>query len=362
MTFNRQLLIGVFLTIIIASGVYYYFQQNQLKDIKIGITVALSGSSAALGQDSRDGMIMASEELKDKGVSLSLIFEDDQYDIEKTVTAFNKLLYFDGIRYVVTFGSGNSLAICPLAKEKRVFQVAISSDPKVLEYEYTIKVGSDPNEFGKSLAEEVIRRDYKRIYIIVSNYPAIYAFIDEFQKREGIAGRVIGESKVDLSETDFKTVLLKAKESNPDSILLEIIPGRVGILAKQAREMGITVPLFAAGVFEDQTAIDTAGGALEGQWFVNPEVSASFIKRFQSRFNRIPGREATNGYDSIMLIGNAIKEVGDDPVKVNDYLHKILAFDSDSVVGGVRVEKGNFIKVNVVKIVKGDTFVVYSGP
>jgi len=347
----------VIILIVLVSALYLRIPKEN--EIKVGVTVALSGSAASLGQDAKDGMLMALEELESQGISLSLIYEDDQYDVEKTVSAFHKLVYVDRVKYIVTFGSGNSIAVCSLAEENEIFHIAIASDLQVLEYDFTIKVGSDPGEFGRALAEEVIRRGYQRIYVLASNYPAILAFVDEFKNREGISGRIIGEAYIDPAETDFRTVLLKTRESNPDSLLLEIVPGRVGLLAKQARDLNIDVPLFAAGVFEDQSAIDSATGALEGQWFVNPEVSESFVERFQSRFNRIPGREVTNGYDSIMLLGEAIKAVGDDPEKVNDYLHQITEFDSDSVVGGIRVEAGNFIKTAVVKLVINDTFVLY---
>lgn len=325
--------------------------------IAVGYTVDLSGPAASMGEQSKNGALLALEDLKKEGKQLKVTFVDDQSDAQKTITAYHKFVDVDKVRYLVVFGSGNAGAVAPLAQENQVVEVAISSDSKILDYKFTVKEGSDPSAYAVAAAEEITKRDYQRIYIIASNVSVLAEWLDQLNSQEGISSRIIGEKRVDPSDTDFRTVLVQAKAVAPDSLLLLTLPGKVGLLAKQAREMGIETPFFSMGVFEDQSAINTSSGALEGQWFVSPEVTQDFIDKYQAKYGKIPGREASNGYDAIMLLSQAIEAVGDDPIKVNDYLHQLDSFASNTAMGEMTVENGNFSKAAVVKVVKGDTFV-----
>ncbi|MDP2830456.1 MAG: ABC transporter substrate-binding protein, partial [bacterium] len=242
---------------------------------------------------------------------------------------------------------------------QKVVHFSISTDPKVLEYPFSVKNGSDPFELGRVMAEEVNRRKYERIYIMSSNHEGVLSIVNVFKNYSNVKEKIVGEELVNPSEADFRTVLIKAKEKNPDAILLEILPGGLGLAAKQAKQLGINVPLFGAVVFENQNAINAAEGSLEGQWYVNSDVSDEFIKKFRNQYNKMPSREASNGYVSIILIDQAVNNIGDDSTKVNNYLHQLKEFVSRAIKGGVRVENGNFINYAVVKTIKNGQFVPY---
>ena len=362
MTKTTKIIVGIIVVVIIIVGYNVYkkpAQEDEKESIKIGAILPLSGGATSLGENAKNGIELALADLKKQEKDYSIIYEDDQFNAQKTVTAFNKLLNVDKVKYIIVLGSNNNNAVAPIAQENKIVHVAIATDPKVLNYGFSVKNGSDPVELSSTMAKEVIKRNYNKIYILSSNHEGVLSIINEFKKQKGIQGKIIGIELIDPAEADFRTVLTKAKAKNPDSILLEIIPGKVGVAAKQAKELGITVPLFSAVVFEDQNAINAAGGALEGQWYVNSSVSDNFIERFQKQFNAIPSREAGNGFDSLILIDNAISNAGEDPIKVNDYLHQMKNFETTSIYGGVRVENGNFINTAIVKTIRNGEFVKY---
>lgn len=351
-----------FLLIGILTAAFFLLQKSKqpTSGITIGYIVDLSGTASSLGQESKNGAQMAIDELKAEGKKINISFEDDQYVVDKTITAYHKFVDIDKLKYIVTFGTAGSNAVAPIAQSNQVVQLAISSDPNIMANKFTIKEGSEPSAYAVPLGKEVVRRDYKRIYIIAVKYPALQTWVDSFKQQPDIPSRIIGQKDVDPTESDFRTILTQIKAAKPDSLLLMTLPGTVGVLAKQARELGINVPLFATGVFEDQGAINTSAGALEGQWFVSPAVTQDFIDKYKALYGKVPGREAGNGYDAVMILAQAIEYAGNDAVKANDFLHQMTSFNSKSALGGMDVSNGIFSKKAITKTVQGTSFVPYN--
>jgi branched-chain amino acid transport system substrate-binding protein len=354
-----QIAIGIVIIVVIVVLIVVFTKEKPTEGevIKIGAILPLTGGGADMGENARNGIEMALKELRGQGKDISVIYEDDQYDPQKTLSAFNKLVDIDAVKYVITLGSNNGNIIGPLAQEQKIVHFSISTDLKVLDYSFSLKNGSDPLELARAMSEEVEKRNYERIYIMASNHEGSLSIINVFKEYNNIKERIVGEELIDPTESDFRTVLIKAKAANPDAILLEILPGGVGLAAKQARQLNINVPLFSAVLFENQSAINAAEGSLEGQWYVNSHVSNEFIDEYEQQYNKIPSRDAANGYDIVVLINQAINKVGDDPLKVNDYLHQLKDFESHTIEGGIRVKNGNFINFAIVKIIKNGQFV-----
>ncbi len=262
---NKTIKNTVIVLVVIATLALIFFTLKNNKNKKtsspeatIGYIVDLSGTAASLGQQSKNGAQMAINELQSEGKKINISFEDDQYTVDKTVTAYHKFVDIDKLKYIVTFGTAGSNAVAPLAQSNQVVQLAISSDPNIMANKFTVKEGSEPEAYAVPLAKEIIRRDYKKIYIIAINYPALQSWIGSLKSQPDITSRIIGEKDIDPTESDFRTVLMQAKVAKPDSMLVLTLPGTVGILAKQARELGIKVPLFSMGLFEDPISDNTS--------------------------------------------------------------------------------------------------------
>ena len=80
----------------------------------------LSGNANALGESAKNAAILAKEQFKNTKDEYELIFEDDQADSKKTVSAFRKLVDLDQVRAIVTAFSGPGNAIAPIAQKEQI--------------------------------------------------------------------------------------------------------------------------------------------------------------------------------------------------------------------------------------------------
>jgi branched-chain amino acid transport system substrate-binding protein len=91
----------------------------------------------------------------------------------------------------------------------------------------------------------------------------------------------------------------------------------VGLIAQQARQLGITVPLFGGDGWESAKLLEIGGDALEGNYFsthFSPEEKTPaierFVARFKEKYGELPDAMAALGYDSAMILADAIKRAG----------------------------------------------------
>jgi branched-chain amino acid transport system substrate-binding protein len=108
---------------------------------------------------------------------------------------------------------------------------------------------------------------------------------------------------------------LKAK--NPEVIFIPGYYTEVGLITRQARDLGINVPLIGGDGWDSPRLIEIGGKALENTYYSNhyapedprPEVQ-KFISDFKAKYNEIPDAMAPLGYDAARIAFDAIKKSG----------------------------------------------------
>src|SRR5690606_1756849 len=109
----------------------------------------------------------------------------------------------------------------------------------------------------------------------------------------------------------------------------------VGLIARQARELGITVPLLGGDGWDSDVTVQSGGQAVEGAYFTNhyapdqdrPEVQ-KFVADYKARYNgKVPDAMAILGYDAMRLMADAIERAGStDGAAIRDALAAIQGF------------------------------------
>ena len=179
-----------------------------------------------------------------------------------------------------------------------------------------------------------------------------------------MGGEIIEEQKYSSGDKDFKAQLTAIKYKNPEAIFIPGYYTDVGLIAIQAREIGLSIPLFGGDGWESEKLTEgKAADALEGCFFSthisaedpNPSVQ-NFIKKYREKYNIEPDAYSFLGYDAAMLMADAIKRAGStEGDKIRDELAKTRDFRG--VTGSITMnEQRNAIKPAVVLEITGGKF------
>lgn len=346
--------------------------------ILFGEVGSLTGAQATFGISTKNGVQMAVDEvnaaggimLEGKARKLAVRVYDDQGKSEEAANAVSRLINQDKV--VVILGevaSSNSLAMAPKAQEAKVPMITPSStNPKVTEVgDFIFRVCFiDPFQgtvMAKFATETLKAKNVAVLKDNKSDYSlGLTQFFSEGFKAGG--GTIVAEEAYSQGDTDFRGQLTAIKGKNPDAIYVPGYYTDVGVIARQARELGLKVPLLGGDGWESEKLFELAGSALEGSYFSNhyssedpaPRVQ-NYIKAYQAKYGSKPDSLGVLGYDATMVAAEAIKRAGStDGQKVRDAI--AATKEHPGVAGTVSLDANrNAVKPAVILQVKGDTAV-----
>lgn len=274
-------------------------------EFKIGIIIALSGDWAHFADGASKAASLALEKLPAKlKPKVKLIFEDDQLSPARAVSAFQKLRNLDRVDAVITWSSGTSKAVAPLAEQSQLPMIAIASDPTVSRGRtYVFSLWVTPESQSVLLVTEALKKGYSRIARITTVHDGTIACREAFDRENNKRIEVALDAEYHSPEKDFRTYITKLKAlKGVDAIMALLNPGQLGLFAKQAREAGLTLPLFGYEMFEDTSEMQIAEGALEGAWFVTSgDSEATFLDVFHAAYPGAATLTASNVFDAVAL-------------------------------------------------------------
>ena len=287
-------------------------EQSDKQTITIGATLPLSGGLAFLGDAYKQAMLMALSEVQaktDLKYNYAIIFEDDKFEPATAASTANKLVSVDKVDALASFGSPVGNVVSPIAEKSGIIHInGIASDPTVAQGDYNFVHWTPPYEEAKLMIAEMQKRGIKNVVLFEQNQPGVLAVVNAF--KDGLVGseiKITSDQKFNTGETDFRSLISKAKTSAADIYLLEATSPELEILAKQIREMGIKTPFTSVESFEftDNPQL------FEGEWYVNAaDQSQEFIDVFTKAYSNPPKLGSGNGYDVVNLLVSAFENAG----------------------------------------------------
>jgi len=172
---------------------------------------------------------------------------------------------------------------------------------------------------------------------------------------EQLGGKVIAFESYQKDDTDFSALLTKVKHASPDVLFIPDYYNKVGLIAKQAYQLGLKIKLLGGDGWDSPEMLAIAGNAIYGGYFTNhysPDNPRSevqnWVKKYQQRYGTKPDALATLGYDAALLLLEALKHA---PNAQPDEIRQALAQvrDYPCVSGNITFDQfGNPIKSAVV--------------
>lgn len=323
-------------------------------EIVVGEFASLTGGNASFGQSSHKGTQLAVDEINATGgllgKKIKLITEDDQSTAGQPATIVQKFISQDKVIAVLgEVASSKSLEAAPICQQNKIPMISpASTNPKVTEVgDYIFRVCFiDPFQ-GTVMAKFAQSKGWKRVAVLTDvkqDYSVGLAkfFVEGFKKN---GGEIVKEQSYSTGDKDFKAQLTSMKSLKPEAIFLPGYYGEVSLIAKQAKLLGLKCPLLGGDGWVGDSLLKVAGNSLDGSFFSchfsaqdKSPVVQSFVEKFKAKNGAVPDDMAALGYDSAMILAEAIKKAG---TTDGDKLREAIAATKDhpGITGSITLDE-----------------------
>ena len=340
--------------------------------VKLGAFLPMTGGVAAYGDMEWSGIQIAHDmEPTVLGKKIDVVLVDTKSDKIEAANAVSLLVEKEKVAGILGEAiSGNSMAGNPISEAAKIPSVSpTATNPLVTQgkmfafracfidpFQGEVAARFAWNELKAKTAALII--DQAQDYCVgLANY-----FEKEFVK---LGGKIVSKTYIQTGDQDFSAQLSAVQAAKPDIIYAPNYYTEDALLAKQARDLGIKLPILTGDGAQDETLIKVGGASVENMYFTGhfhkqaatTERAKEYIKRYEEKYKKEAGAFDALGADAYFLMVDAIKRAGStDGAKIREALADTKNFQG--VSGTITMgEGGNPIKSMVINKVEGGKFV-----
>lgn len=292
--------------------------------VKIGVITTLSGPAGYLGQDVRDGLMLAAKMEGGTlgGVPVEFVVEDDNLRPGNGRQIAERYLFDEDIKLITGIIFSNvANATVPDIVESDAIYISPNAAPSTLAGE-----GCHPNYFVVSWQNDALHEaagaaaeklGYERAFALAPNYQAGRDAIAGFKRQ--FEGEIVGELYTQLDQTDYSAEMAQIRAADPD-VVFQFHPGGLGIaFLRQYQQAGLLdqIPMVLSEPSTDAVVLNAVGEAAIGivataHWNHDFDNAANreFIAAWNEEYDRPITYYATQGYDVGRLIASAFEKTG----------------------------------------------------
>ena len=364
---NTKWFVGLVVVLIAVGGIWYFAQKPNSENsgnLKIGVLVPLTQTSASYGEDVRAGVELAQKQYGKN--SIEVIYEDSKCDVKAATDAAIKLVTIDHVQAIIGDVCWTEIVAKITEPAKVLVMSTGSAQSEVRDAgDYVFRLKLDSSVDSKALADKLYK-DFgaRKISLLHVNDNWGTGIAVNFRAQfEKLGGQIVTADAFKQTDNDFRTYLSKIKSVAPDYIMMTGYPGQAGLIAKQARELGVSAKLAAyRGGIGDET-INLGGSAAEGLIFIDEfndvsptDATKSFTQAFKDANHRSPGLFAVMGYDAFNLYAAGLTKCGVNTECIKNYFYNLKNYQGAEGVISFD-DHGDVLKNLVLKTIKGGQFV-----
>lgn len=295
-------------------------------EVKIGIVLPMTGDQATYGEETKNGIELAYDELKARGafqVPLKLEWRDEQSSAEKAGEAAKSLIDTAGVHVIVgTVASGYTRKVFQECKEAGVPGItpASTNDQITLEGgEYCSRICFKDGFQGAVLARFALERGWKRAAVAEDkSAPYAVGLSENFRKAFEAGGGTVVREFYETKDTDYANLVQNVANAKPDVIVVAGYYTQAGLMMKQAIGSWDGVPVIGGDGLDSPKLKELRGAARNPVYLTshfaaadpNPVVQ-QFTTRYRERFKKEPGAMAALGYDVMFVLADVLGRAKD---------------------------------------------------
>jgi branched-chain amino acid transport system substrate-binding protein len=328
--------------------------------IKIGFVTTLSTPAAVIGNDQRDAVDLALEQMNYKmgPLSVELIYGDDEFNPQKGKQKTEKLVRSDDVDIVAGYiWSHVLLASAATVLDAGKILISANAGPSPMAGERCnenfFNISWQNDQTPMALGEVLNQRGVKTLYILSPNYAAGKNMVAGVERT--FAGEVVGKDMTKWpDQIDWSAELSKVKAANPDAVFV-FYPGKHGgAFIKQYQQAGLNgkIPLYTVYTIDSISLPKLQAANMEGvlgsfmTQFWGPDLDTPqnkiFVSSFKEKYGRYPSFYAAQAYDSMYYIKSAVEAVDGDLDNIDGLRAALEATDFPSVRGDFEMGPNHF--------------------
>lgn len=313
--------------------------------IKIGVIYPMSGNMAKFGQGAKDAAYIFFDKLKEKPLNYNyqLIWEDNQNQPAKSMTALNKLIYVDKVDAIISLFSNTGLAIAPVIKEKNLFHINGSTEKDIADGKNNFIISYDNNEMVDEMAKILSQKKLNKISIISSNSSGMIDMINTFEQKVNSTSdlKIINKHFINSGERDFSFLITQTIDAGADIILLQMYSPEMDIFMKQYLEKNISIPVSSLSAFQYLNNKQLA----EGIWYIDAAFpKKEYVEQYKERTDKDVTDLSEYFYTELEIITNLYEQFSTKPSgqEIAEYLTEKQKIDN-TVIGNLNILKEGYI-------------------
>lgn len=317
--------------------------------IKIGALLAVTGPAAFLGEPERNTAQMVVNEINKsggvKGQKLELIVYDTAGDATKAVNLATKLIRDDKVVAIVgPSTTGESMAVIPVAERERVPLISCSAGIKITEpvKKWVFKTAQNDSLAVGKIYEQLRKQKLSRVAILTVSDGFGASGREQLKAQAAKYGiTIVSDDTYGPKDTDMTSQLTKIRGIKPDAVICWGTNPGPALVAKNARQLGLKLPLYMSHGVSSKRFIELAGDAAEGirlpsgKVIVADQLSASdpqkkslmaFVKDYQNHYRVEGDHFGGHAWDAMMMIKGAVERGATTAESIRDQLEKTRQF------------------------------------
>ncbi len=317
--------------------------------IRIGGLFAVTGPAAFLGEPERNSAKMVVDEINAaggiKGRKLELVTYDTAGDATKAVQLATKLIRDDKVVAIIgPSTTGESMAVIPVAEKEQIPLISCSAGIKITDplKKWIFKTAQNDTLAVGRIFEQLQKQKLTKVSILTVSDGFGSSGREQLKAQAATFGiAIVSDDTYGPKDTDMTSQLTKIRGIKPDVIICWGTNPGPAVIAKNAKQLGLKIPLYMSHGVSSKKFIDLAGDAAEGIRLPSGKVLVAdvlpasdpqkksllaFVKDYQNHFKAEGDHFGGHAWDAVMLLKGAFENGAYTPAAVRDQLEKTRQF------------------------------------
>jgi branched-chain amino acid transport system substrate-binding protein len=317
--------------------------------IKIGALFAVTGPAAFLGEPERNSAKMVVDEINAaggvKGHKLELIVYDTAGDATKAVQLATKLIKDDKVVAIIgPSTTGETMAVIPVVEKEQIPLISCSAGSKITDpvKKWVFKTAQNDSLAVGKIYEYLQKTKQMNVSILTVSDGFGASGREQLKAQASKFGiTIVSDDTYGPKDTDMTAQLTKIRGSNTQALIVWGTNPGPAVIAKNAKQLGLKLPLFMSHGVSSKKFIELAGDAAEGIKLPSGKVVVAdllpnsdqqkkslmaFVKDYQKHYKVEGDHFGGHAWDAVMLIRNAVENGADSAAAIRDQLEKTKGF------------------------------------